>query len=276
MTSLGDLFLLLAPVTLLAAWVGCGTDRVAYAGFQIGLAFYLVVLHGTGPTVDMYTARDRIIGILLGNVVIFVIFTTIWPVSVASVVRTNVAKALGQLAALGDLGGSADDSISQSARAAINAAFGQAIAQARAALVNDRFETSEMRRAATRRRIDAAVVAQIGRLLIPVSMMLDLIASPAWRGVPQSTRDTISAYQRALAEWFRRAESWVRNGEGAAEVADHLPEPPPLSDTNDCIAAFTTWSGVLDQDIRKILNEIRPPPEPVVISPAKDALRAAG
>jgi multidrug resistance protein MdtO len=276
MTSLGDLFLLLAPVTLLAAWIGCGSDRVAYAGFQIGLAFYLVVLHGTGPTVDMYTARDRIIGILLGNVVIFAIFTAIWPVSVVSVVRTNVAKALGQLAALGDLGGSANDSISQSARSANNEAFRQAIAQARAALVNDRFETSEMRRAATRRPIDASVVARLGRLLIPVSMMLDLIASRAWGDVPQSTRDTISAYQRALAEWFRRAESWVRSGEGAAEVADHLPEPPPLSDTNDCIAAFATWSRVLDQDIRTILNETRPPPEPVVISPAKDALRAAG
>jgi multidrug resistance protein MdtO len=276
MTSLGDLFLLLAPVTLLAAWIGCGTDRLAYAGFQIGLAFYLVVLHGTGPTVDMYTARDRIIGILLGNVVIFVIFTTIWPVSVASVVRTNVAKALGQLAALGALGGSANDSISQSARSANNEAFRQAIAQARAALVNDQFETSEMRRAATRRPIDANVVARFGRLLIPVSMMLDLIASPAWGDVPQSTRDTISVYQRALAEWFRRAESWVRSGEGAAEVADHLPEPPPLSHTNDCIAAFATWSGVLDQDIRKILNEIGPQPEPAVTLPIRDALRAAG
>jgi multidrug resistance protein MdtO len=273
MTNLGDLFLLLAPVTLLAAWIGCGTDRVAYAGVQIGLAFYLVVLHGTGPTVDMYTARDRIIGILLGNVVIFVIFTTIWPVKVASVVRTNVAKALLQLAALGALGGGANGSISQSARSATNEAFGQAIAQARAVLVNDRFETSEMRR---HRRIDATVVARIGRLLIPVSMMLDLIASPAWRDLPQPTRDAISAYQRVLAEWFRRAASWVRDGEGAAEFADSLPEPPNLSGTNDCIAAFAAWCDVLHQDIRKILNEIGPPLEPVVISPARHVLRAAG
>ena len=98
MTDLGDLFLLLAPVTLLAAWIACGTERIAYAGVQIGLAFYLVVLHGTGPTIDLDPARDRVIGVLLGNVVIFVIFTTIWPVSVASVVRANVAKALEQLA----------------------------------------------------------------------------------------------------------------------------------------------------------------------------------
>jgi hypothetical protein len=191
-------------------------------------------------------------------------------------VRTNVAKALGQLAALGGLGGGVDDSIPESERPAINAAFRQAVAQARALLVNDHFETGGIRRAAARRSIDATVVAQIGRLMIPLSMMLDLIASPAWRDLPQSTRDTISAYQRGLAEWFQRAASWVRRGEGADKVAYSLPRPPTLADTNDCLAAFATWCGVLDQDIRKILDEIASPPESAAISPGADALRAAG
>jgi multidrug resistance protein MdtO len=274
MTNLGDLFLLLAPVTLLAAWVGCGSDRIAYAGMQIGLAFYLVVLHGTGPTVDMYTARDRVIGILLGNIVIFVIFSTIWSVSVANVVRTNVAKALGQLAALVGLGGGGE--ISETARSTANMAFGQAIGQARAVLINDPFETSEMRRAAGRRPIDAAVVAQIGRLFIPVSMILDLIASPVWRDLPQSKRDAFSAYFSALAEWFRQAASWVRDGKAAAEVADGLPELPTLSGPNDHITALAAWRSVLDQDIRKILNEIGVQREPAVIPLVRDALRAAG
>src|SRR5262249_38015095 len=70
MTDLGDLFLLLAPITLLAAWIGYGSERISYAGWQIGLAFYLVVLQGYGPTISMYTARDRTIGILFGNIVI--------------------------------------------------------------------------------------------------------------------------------------------------------------------------------------------------------------
>src|SRR5262249_11597960 len=118
MTDLGDLLLLLAPVTLLAAWVGYGSERISYAGLQIGLAFYLVVLKGYGPTIDMYTARDRTIGILFGNIVIFVIFTTIWPVSVANVVRTHLARALEQLAALLGLGIRGDGEISQSARSA--------------------------------------------------------------------------------------------------------------------------------------------------------------
>ena len=275
MTNLGDLFLLLAPVTLLAAWIACGTERIAYAGMQIGLAFYLAVLHGTGPTVDLDPARDRVIGVLLGNIVIFVIFTTIWPVSVASVVRANVAKALGQLATFVDLGG-ADRAISRADRSAASVGFGQAIAQARAVLVNDPFETSEVRRTAARRPIDATVVSQLGRLFIPVAMILDLIALPAGRDLPQSTRDAILAHHRALAAWFRRAASWVHNGEGAAEVADSLPDPSVLSGLGDGLTALATWHRVLDQDIRKILDETGPQlQQPVVTSPVREAHHAA-
>jgi multidrug resistance protein MdtO len=274
MTSLGDLFLLLAPVTLLAAWIGSGSDRIAYAGMQIALAFYLVVLHGTGPTIDMETARDRVIGILLGNIVIFVIFTTIWPVSVANVVRANVAKALGQLAALVGRGGGGE--ISETARSAANMAFGQAIRQARAVLINDPFETGASRHAVNRRPIDATAVAQIARLFIPVSMNLDLVASPAWRDLPQSNRDAISAYLNSLAKWFRQAAAWVSDGKATAEVAGGPPELPALSGPDHRITAFATWGSVLDQDIRKILTEIGVQPEPAVIPPVGNAFRAAG
>jgi hypothetical protein len=206
--------------------------------------------------------------------VIFVIFTTIWPVSVADVVRSNIARALGQLAALVGLGGGGE--ISETARSTANTAFGQAIRQARALLVNDPFETSEMRRAAGRRPIDATVVAQIGRLFIPVTMVLDLISSPAWRDLPQSKRDAASGYFNALAEWFRQAASWVRDGKGAAQLAHGLPELPTLSGPDDRIAAFATWRSVLDQDIRKILNEIGVQPEPAAVPLAGDAFHATG
>src|SRR5215469_12505363 len=162
MTDLGDLFLLLAPVTFLAAWIRYGSERISYAGLQIGIAFYLVVLQGFGPTIDMNTARDRTIGILFGNIVVFGIFTTIWPVSVANVVRTHLARALEQLAALVGLGIPTDGEVWPAARSAAGAAFGQAIAQARAVLVNDPFETRQVRRAAGRRPIDTAVVEQVG------------------------------------------------------------------------------------------------------------------
>src|SRR6202035_5285634 len=146
--------------------------------------FYLVVLQGYGPTIDMCTARDRTIGILFGNIVILVIFTTIWPVSVANVVRTSLANALERLAALVGLGARPDGEVSQAARSAAEMAVGQAITQARAVVVNDRFETSEMRRAVGRRPIDASVVGQVGRLFIPISAILDLCSALAGHDLP--------------------------------------------------------------------------------------------
>src|SRR5438309_1384243 len=240
MTDLGDLLLLLAPVTLLAAWVASVREPIAYAGLQISLALYLVVLQGYGPTIDMYTARDRTIGILFGNIVIFAIFTTIWPVSVANVVRTSLAKALEQLAALVGLDARPDDEASPAARSAAEMAFGQAIEQARAVLVNDPFETSEVRRAVGRRPIDATVVEQVDRLFIPVSAILDLRTDPAGHDLPQPMHDAIRAHHQAQGAWFQQAASWTRSGEGAGEVSGSLPEPPPLSGPGDHLAAFAT------------------------------------
>jgi multidrug resistance protein MdtO len=276
MTDLGDLLLLLAPVTLLAAWIGYGSERISYAGLQIGLAFYLVVLQGYGPTVDMYTARDRTIGILFGNIVVFVIFTTIWPVSVANVVRTQLARALERLAALVDLGAQTSGEISPAARSTAATAFGQAIAQARAVLVNDPFETREVRRVVGTRPIDAAVVEEVGRLFIPVSAILDLRADLAAHDLPQPTQDALRTHHQALAAWFRQAASWTRSGDGAGEVVGGLPEPPALSGVGDHLTAFATWYGVLYEDIRNILDEVGPQRQPVIAASVGDAFHATG
>lgn len=274
MTDLGDLLLLLAPVTLLAAWVASGSERIAYAGLQLSLAFYLVVLQGYGPTIDMFTARDRTIGILFGNIVIFMIFTTIWPVSVANVVRTNLAKAMEQLAVLVRLAARIDVEISPAARSAAEMAFGQAIAAARAVLVNDPFETSEARRAIGRRPLDATIVEQVGRLLIPVSAILDLHTDMAPSDLAQPTREAIGVHCQALAQWFQRAAVWARSGEGAEEVSGNLPQSPALSGAGDRLAALATWCGLLHRDIRNILDVAGPHPQPAVMPSGGNALHA--
>jgi multidrug resistance protein MdtO len=234
------------------------------------------VLQGYGPTISMYTARDRTIGILFGNIVISVIFTTMWPVSVANVVRTHLARALEQLATLVGLGARADSEIPKATRSAAGVAFEQAIVQARAALVNDPFETGEVQRAAGRQSIDAAVVAEVGRLFIPISAILDLRTDPAGHDLPQPTQDAIRAHHQTLAGWFQQAASWTRSGEGAAKVVSGLPEPPTLSGAGDHLAALATWHRLLDQDIRKILDEVGPQPQPVIAPSVGDALHATG
>jgi multidrug resistance protein MdtO len=234
------------------------------------------VLQGYGPTIDMYTARDRTIGILFGNIVILVIFTTIWPVSVANIVRTNLAKALEQLATLVGLGARPDGEASQAARSAADMAFGQAIGQARAVLVNDPFETSEVRRAVGRRPIDTAVAEQVGRLFIPISAILDLYTDLARHDLPQPMHDAIRAHHQALAAWFQQAASWVRSGDGAGQVVGGLPEPPALSGPGDHLAAFATWYRLLHENIRKILDEVGPQPQLPITPSFGDALHATG
>jgi multidrug resistance protein MdtO len=252
-----------------------GSERIAYAGLQIGIAFYLIVLQGYGPTIDMQTARDRVIGILFGNIAVFAIFTTIWPVSVTDVVRTNLAKALQHLASILGSDIQAEGVVSPVPRSPAAMAFGQAIAHARTVLVNNPFETQSVRRASRRRPIDATVVAQIGWLLIPVGEIVELRAGSAWGELPPLMRDMIGAHYRKVAAWFDQAASWVRNGEGADKVLGGPPEPPDLSGADDELLALTTWHRLLHDDIRNILDEVAPRPEPLRAVPAGEALRAA-
>lgn len=94
MTSIGELMLLVFVGILCAAWVSSGSERIAYAGVQVGLAFLLTVLQGFGPEVKLSVAMDRTIGILLGNVVMYVLFTRVWPVSAARLAERKLAAVI--------------------------------------------------------------------------------------------------------------------------------------------------------------------------------------
>nr|WP_174509246.1 FUSC family protein [Klebsiella oxytoca] len=100
LSDIGQLMALIFIVILPAAWVSSGNERIAYAGIQIGLAFLLTVLHGFAPATDMDVAVDRIIGILLGNIVVYLLFTRLWPAAIADAVRTRIHNALHGLARL--------------------------------------------------------------------------------------------------------------------------------------------------------------------------------
>ncbi|WP_373380218.1 FUSC family protein [Cupriavidus nantongensis] len=82
--------------TWLSAWVASGSPRIAYAGFQIAFAFYLCVIQGPGPGFDLSIARDRVIGILIGNLVVYLVFTRIWPVSIAGRIDAALAALASQ------------------------------------------------------------------------------------------------------------------------------------------------------------------------------------
>ncbi|KWZ29781.1 FUSC family protein [Burkholderia anthina] len=96
LSSIGELMALVFAGAWLSAWVAFGSPRIAYAGFQVAFAFFLCVIQGAGPGFDLTLARDRTIGILLGNVVVYLVFTRIWPVSIGKQIDTALAALLDQ------------------------------------------------------------------------------------------------------------------------------------------------------------------------------------
>ncbi|WP_186374714.1 FUSC family protein [Yersinia rohdei] len=103
LNDIGQLMVLVFGGVILAAWVSSGNERIAYAGVQIGLAFLLTVLQGFGPSSDMGVALDRVIGILLGNFVVYLIFSRLWPVAIVDAVHAHIGKALTGLTNLAAL-----------------------------------------------------------------------------------------------------------------------------------------------------------------------------
>jgi multidrug resistance protein MdtO len=102
--TLGGFWAVFAPGTAVAAWVNFGSPRVSYGGYQIGLAFYKVVLQGWGPVTELTVARDRLIGIAFGLVVFGILEHVLWPVRASDRRQRRFADALRSLAALARLG----------------------------------------------------------------------------------------------------------------------------------------------------------------------------
>lgn len=109
--SIGGLLMIVFLATLPAAWLAVGSERLSYAGFQWAFAFYLVVVQGSGPAYDLTIARDRVIGILIGNLVTALVFTRVWPVSIAPRVDAALADGLKRLAGLSRTTGRMDRAV---------------------------------------------------------------------------------------------------------------------------------------------------------------------
>src|SRR4029077_1229039 len=76
MTDIGQLCALVALVSAGAGWIATSSERLAYFGMQIAFAFFLGVLQGYAPATDLSLLRDRVAGIVLGNVVMTLVFST--------------------------------------------------------------------------------------------------------------------------------------------------------------------------------------------------------
>lgn len=101
--DIASLMVLIFLGCLISAWISTGPERSSYAGVQVALAFLLTVLQGFGPNLSLETAQGRIFGILLGNFVVYLIFSRLWPAPLEGEVRTLFSRALKALAQMARL-----------------------------------------------------------------------------------------------------------------------------------------------------------------------------
>ena len=88
MDSITSLVIVCGAVAFISAWV-IRSPRMGTTGTQIGFAFFLTTLQGFSATTQIATARDRVIGVSLGVIVMWFIFDQIWP--------TRTSHALSQI-----------------------------------------------------------------------------------------------------------------------------------------------------------------------------------
>lgn len=105
LATIGSLMALVFVGALATAWVAVGDEKIAYAGYQAAFAFFLCVLQGSAPAFDVATARDRVIGILIGILVSYLMFVTVWPVSLARRIDPALRALIGDLRAMASAAG---------------------------------------------------------------------------------------------------------------------------------------------------------------------------
>jgi multidrug resistance protein MdtO len=202
LTDIGQLALVIAAASAACAWVATSSELLSYAGMQMALAFFLGALQSYGPATDLTVLRDRMVGILLGNLLMSISFSVLWPTSAFDRARSAIVRALGTL---GDL---TRDRVAPAVDTRLTAI--QALADARRFVSIAVFEADLLRTDRSRDRIDESVVHR-----------LDRAGAAAFVVAAQATEPDIGrAFDAAVSSWFDGAAREFKIGEPAPLAPD--------------------------------------------------------
>jgi multidrug resistance protein MdtO len=76
--SIAGFTVLFIVVTLFASWFMTCSPRLSYFGLQVALAFYLINLQEFAVQTSLSVARDRVVGILVGLFMMWLVFDQLW------------------------------------------------------------------------------------------------------------------------------------------------------------------------------------------------------
>jgi multidrug resistance protein MdtO len=98
--SIVGFLVLFVVVSIIAAWVTTSGPRLSYFGVQIAVAFYLINLQEFKFQTSLAVARDRVAGILLGLMVMWLVFDQLWGASALREMHRTFVSSLRLLAQL--------------------------------------------------------------------------------------------------------------------------------------------------------------------------------
>jgi multidrug resistance protein MdtO len=206
LTDIGQLALVIGAASAASAWVATSSELLSYAGMQMAFAFFLGALQSYGPGTDLTGLRDRMVGILLGNLLISISFSVLWPTSAFDRARSAMARALRTL------GNLTRDVTSPATHARLTAI--QALADARRLVSIAVFEANLLRGRRGHERIDASAVRRLDQLGAAAFVVADQSCDP----------DVTRELDAATSSWFE--ETAHRFGVG--ETAPRPPDPALL------------------------------------------------
>jgi len=109
--------ILFVVVTGLASWFATCSPRVSFFGLQVAISFYLIHLQEFAIQTSLAVARDRVVGVLLGLFIMWVVFDQLWGLPAAVEMKRGFVLNLRLLAQSGR------ESVSNGQRAAITRSF---------------------------------------------------------------------------------------------------------------------------------------------------------
>ncbi len=248
LTSITELCLLIAVVAFFAGWVAMSSERLSYAGLQIAFAFFLCILVGYEPTIDMTLARDRVIGILLGNLIIFIVFTTVWPTSELAKARLFLATALNNLTRMFSAT-LLESSEEQSHLDTLFFAFGGALSQARRLVFLEPENILGGTIIVDERLIDAV------QALYSVTMILG-----DWLKISGSViNEELITYLHSVSTWLSQLAAHLTSDTrvllplpNGASVVDRLEETMRQSSVHTQVLAFADWYRTLNERVQEL------------------------
>lgn len=127
-TSIAGLTAVVGVMTLAGGYVYLGSYKLSYAGRQLSYCFFLATLTGTSTPDSLTEARDRVVAVMLGVCMMWLISDQVKPVRTSSKMREAVVGALGALEKISPLRNascSAEDKLKELIK--IRSSFGKAL-----------------------------------------------------------------------------------------------------------------------------------------------------